>query len=250
MRSPECKGQVHDYVTSRTDTLAFLLGLGGLGLVSMISVHEGQMQFRAGDNTIHELAKTWRNNAASHSRSVETGREIDLRSRKLLAFLDSHQGHLDSDLDRVSRDLGLATINHRRNTVWLHTIQTYRSSMRVRLRRLAGSRRKGEHDVQVGMNATFKASPSVRVISTEDGAALLDIKRGVCCRLDVVGHRIWQFIASSASGVTLGALLEHLAETFKIGQHEIQADIVECLLRLESQGLILRNRSGGGMRAP
>src|SRR5260370_7884527 len=95
----------------------------------MISVHEGQRQFHASDNMIHELAKTWRNNAASHSRSVETGREIDLRSRKLLAFLDSHQGHLDSDLDRVSRDLGLATITHSTNTLCLHTIQTYRSSM-------------------------------------------------------------------------------------------------------------------------
>src|SRR5713226_7095900 len=107
----------------------------------------------------------------------------------------------------------------------------------------ANGEKKSGQDVK--LDTSFTASESVRVVSGPDGAALLNIKTGVCCNLDIVGNAIWEQIASSPSGATLESILQHLVETFKVSREEIREETIVYLRKLESQCLLLRDRDKG-----
>jgi hypothetical protein len=122
--------------------------------------------------------------------------------------------------------------------VWLQTIEACTNSIRTRLLRLARRQTKGELVVKVEMNTIFKASSGVRVISTRDGAALLDFGKGICCNIDATGDTIWKEITSSASGASVDAILRRLEETFGVSRQDVQEDTIAYLLKLEAQGLV------------
>ncbi len=122
-------------------------------------------------------------------------------------------------------------------------LEVVRACMRSAAARLRHSRGRQQWELRIEPGTVFTTSCDARIISTsEDGAALLDISRGVCCKLDVVADTIWKEIASSSSGATVEAILQRLEEVFKVNRQEIQEETTAYLLNLEAQGLLLRNR--------
>src|SRR5260370_25427671 len=61
--------------------------------------------------------------------------------------------------------------------------------------------------VKTDIDARWAISPGVRATYSEDGAVLLDIKKGVCYSLNPVASRIWLTIESCPSGITLDAIV-------------------------------------------
>ena len=93
-------------------------------------------------------------------------------------------------------------------------------------------------------NAKWLVSPDVRATYSEDGAVLLDIGKGVCYSLNVVGARMWLTIDASQSGITLEGILDALETHFEVPRKELEADTAEYLDKLERMGLIQRNGHG------
>ena len=56
-------------------------------------------------------------------------------------------------------------------------------------------------------NARWLVSPDVRSTYSEDGAVLLDIRKGLCYSLNVVGARMWLTIDASQTGITLDGIV-------------------------------------------
>ncbi len=127
--------------------------------------------------------------------------------------------------------------------MWLSRMEVCKSSIFALIHYFANGEKKSGPDVK--LDTRFTASEGVRVVSGPDGAALLNIKTGVCCNLDSVGSMIWKQIASSPSGATVESILQHLVETFKVSREEIREETIAYLRKLESQCLLLRDRDKG-----
>ena len=122
----------------------------------------------------------------------------------------------------------------------LQILGACKNSMCVLIHYFTNGQKKADEGMK--LDTIFTASESVRVVSGPDGAALLDIRRGVCCNLDVIGSAIWKQIASSPSGATVESTLQYLVETFKVNRREIHEETIAYLRKLETQGLLLRKR--------
>ena len=57
-------------------------------------------------------------------------------------------------------------------------------------------------------NAMWLVSPDVRSTYSEDGAVLLDIRKGLCYSLNPVAARVWSTVEASPSGVDLRGLVD------------------------------------------
>jgi hypothetical protein len=99
--------------------------------------------------------------------------------------------------------------------------------------------------VKTHSNARWLTSSSVRATHSDDGAALLDIRQGICCSLNPVASRIWATIDSSPSGITLDGIVGALATLYPIPCQTLAADTEECLCRLQQLGLVHCNGSCG-----
>ncbi len=84
-------------------------------------------------------------------------------------------------------------------------------------------------------------SPDVRSTYSEDGAVLLDIRKGLCYSLNPVAARVWSTVEASPSGVDLRGLSDVMETHYKIPHEELERDINEYLLKLEQMGLVQRN---------
>ena len=98
-------------------------------------------------------------------------------------------------------------------------------------------------------DAMWLVSPDVRSTYSEDGAVLLDIRKGLCYSLNPVAARVWSTVEASPSGVDLRGLVDAMETHYKIPHEQLESDIDECLSKLETMGLVQRNGLVHGSKA-
>lgn len=98
-------------------------------------------------------------------------------------------------------------------------------------------------------DAGWSISPAVRVTYSEDGAVLLDIRKGLCYSLDPVAARVWVTMESSQAGIDLQGLVDIMETHYKVSRERLEGDIAEYLSKLEHMGLVQRNGLFHGSRA-
>ncbi len=87
-------------------------------------------------------------------------------------------------------------------------------------------------------------SSHVRATYTADGAALLDIEKGIFYSLNEVGARIWVTIETSTTGITLEGIVGALETHYQIPHQQLERDTAKCLEDLQRVKLIHRNGLG------
>jgi len=89
--------------------------------------------------------------------------------------------------------------------------------------------------ISLGTGAKVKLAEGIRDSFTQDGAVLLDIERGLCLSLNVVGAKVWQMLKQDWSGDQIIAALEReFAETPRA---QLQQDYIDFLRQLEANNL-------------
>jgi len=95
--------------------------------------------------------------------------------------------------------------------------------------------------VKTDSNAKWLASSDVRSTYSEDGAVLLDIRKGLCYSLNPVAARVWSTLETCPSGVDLRGLVDVMETHYTISREQLERDVDECLTKLENMGLVQRN---------
>src|SRR5436189_6176125 len=90
----------------------------------------------------------------------------------------------------------------------------------------------------------WAVSSHVRATYTADGAALLDIDKGMFYSLNEVGARIWVTIETSTTGITLESIVGALETHYQIPRQQLERDTAKCLENLQRAKLIHRNGLG------
>ena len=90
-------------------------------------------------------------------------------------------------------------------------------------------------------NAMWLVSPDVRSTYSEDGAVLLDIRKGLCYSLNPVAARVWSTVEASPSGVNLQGLVDVMETHYTISHEQLERDVDGYLSKLENMGLVQRN---------
>ena len=90
-------------------------------------------------------------------------------------------------------------------------------------------------------NAVWLVSPDVRSTYSEDGAVLLDIRKGLCYSLNPVAARVWSTVEAGPSGVDLRGLVDVMETHFTISREQLEHDVDEYVSKLENIGLVQRN---------
>ena len=103
--------------------------------------------------------------------------------------------------------------------------------------------------VKTDANAKWLVSPDVRSTYSEDGAVLLDIRKGLCYSLNPVAARVWRTVEASTLGVDLGGLVDAMETHYKVSRELLQHDTAEYLSKLEQIGLVQRNGLFHGSKA-
>jgi len=103
--------------------------------------------------------------------------------------------------------------------------------------------------VKTDANARWLVSPDVRSTYSEDGAVLLDIRKGLCYSLNPVAARVWSTVEASPSGVDLHGLVDVMETHYTISREELERDIDGYLSKLEHAGLVHRNGQFHGSKA-
>jgi hypothetical protein len=103
--------------------------------------------------------------------------------------------------------------------------------------------------VKTDANAKWLVSPDVRSTYSEDGAVLLDIRKGLCYSLNPVAARVWSTVEASPSGVDLRGIVDVVETHYKVSHEELKRDVDECLSKLENIGLVQRNGLFHGPKA-
>ena len=98
-------------------------------------------------------------------------------------------------------------------------------------------------------NAMWLVSPDVRSTYSEDGAVLLDIRKGLCYSLNPVAARVWSTVEASPSGVDLRGLVDVMETHYTISRVQLERDVDEYLSKLEHVGLVQRNGQFHGSKA-
>lgn len=80
--------------------------------------------------------------------------------------------------------------------------------------------------------------PHVRATITIDGAVLLDIDKGLCYSLNIVGAKIWQVLESGSGHATFEDIVRALVQQFNVSPEELAKDIAGYLWDLEQKTLI------------
>src|SRR5260370_40865025 len=93
----------------------------------------------------------------------------------------------------------------------------------------------------VNSRVKWKASPYARATYSPDGCVLLEIKKGLCYSLNVVGARMWLTMEASQSGITLAGIVDALETYFEVPRYELATDTAEYLDKLERMGLVQCN---------
>lgn len=80
-------------------------------------------------------------------------------------------------------------------------------------------------------------APSVREVTSEDGAVLLDVEQGICFSLNPVGLRIWDLLKRRRS---MDEIADALAKEFSVPRAQLFLDALEFIEALEAKRLIQR----------
>lgn len=80
--------------------------------------------------------------------------------------------------------------------------------------------------------------PHVRATMSVDGAVLLDIEKGLCYSLNVVGAKIWQVVESGGGHATFRDVVNALVTQFNVSAEELANDVDEYLRDLQQKELI------------
>jgi hypothetical protein len=86
----------------------------------------------------------------------------------------------------------------------------------------------------------WNVSGSVRSTYTQDGAVLLDVKKGACYSMNVVAARVWTALEKSQDGINLEGIVKALETRFSVPREQLESDTAECLENLQRLGLISR----------
>src|SRR5882724_13660412 len=78
--------------------------------------------------------------------------------------------------------------------------------------------------VKTDANAMWLVSPDVRSTYSEDGAVLLDIRKGLCYSLNAVGARMWLTMEASQTGMTLEGIVGALETDLNVPRQELETD--------------------------
>lgn len=84
-------------------------------------------------------------------------------------------------------------------------------------------------------------SPHIKESYTQDGAVLLDIRRGACFSVNPVGALIWKQIAN---GHPLPAIAASISMTFSIPYEQASVDVSEFVQQLEQRQLVHKAADG------
>jgi len=103
--------------------------------------------------------------------------------------------------------------------------------------------------VKTDANDKWLVSPDVRSTYSEDGAVLLDIRKGLCYSLSPVAARVWSTLEASPSGVVLRGLVDAMETHYKVSRELLERDIAGYLSKLEQIGLVQRNGLFHGSKA-
>ena len=97
----------------------------------------------------------------------------------------------------------------------------------------------GDHRVDENKSGvTWAVSPNVRITTDGDGGVLLDIEKGLCYSLNLVGAKTWLAIASARGQATFEDIVDAVAPQFTVPRQQLVRDIDEYLRDLEKKGLI------------
>src|SRR6267143_1101324 len=86
--------------------------------------------------------------------------------------------------------------------------------------------------VETDANAMWLVSPDVRSTYSEDGAVLLDIRKGLCYSLNPVAARAWSTVEASQRGITLEGIVGALETDLNVPRQELETDMAEYLDKL------------------
>jgi coenzyme PQQ synthesis protein D (PqqD) len=84
----------------------------------------------------------------------------------------------------------------------------------------------------------WAVSPHARATIGVDGGVLLDIEKGLCYSLNLVGAKIWLAIESGDGQATFEQIVNVLGPQFTVPRDQLVRDIDEYLRDLEKKGLI------------
>jgi Coenzyme PQQ synthesis protein D (PqqD) len=98
-----------------------------------------------------------------------------------------------------------------------------------------------------GNNTIWTVSPHVRSTYTDDGAVLLDIKKGVCYGLNPTAARVWGTLEGCNGGLALESIVNDMERHFPVPRQQLAGDTAECLRKLLQMGLIQLH---GDMESP
>jgi hypothetical protein len=88
-------------------------------------------------------------------------------------------------------------------------------------------------------NGTYWAiSPHARATIDGDGGVLLDIEKGLCYSLNLVGAKIWRAIESGNGQATFEHIVNAVGPQFIVPREQLVRDIDEYLRDLDEKGLI------------
>lgn len=85
-------------------------------------------------------------------------------------------------------------------------------------------------------SADLKPSATVRNISTQDGAVLLDINQGLCFSMNPVGAKIWEMLKMNHP---VDRVADTLASEFSVPREQVLEDVRAFMAQLESQHLLV-----------
>jgi hypothetical protein len=97
-------------------------------------------------------------------------------------------------------------------------------------------------------DARWEVSPDVRATYSDDGAVLLDIEKGLCYSLNVVGSRIWVTIESRPK-IRLEEIVDALETDFTVPREQLRADAAQYLSNLFDKGLLRSDNGAASAKA-
>jgi Coenzyme PQQ synthesis protein D (PqqD) len=80
------------------------------------------------------------------------------------------------------------------------------------------------------------ASTNVRSTVTEEGVVLLDVSSGKIFHSNPIGSRVWTKLQE---GSALPDIVDEITTEFKAPREQVEADILEYVQSLKSNGLIV-----------
>jgi hypothetical protein len=83
---------------------------------------------------------------------------------------------------------------------------------------------------------SFVTSTFVRHIDNEDGAALLDVKQGLCFSMNPVGLKIWGMLRLNQS---IDQITHQLVGEFGLPEEQLRKDVIEFVENLKQSHLLI-----------